>query len=123
MGLGEGRGLSCSIIIIIILKDSVGGLLGKRDRKGSEAMDASAANTSRARRRRSLGGERIGVGPEGGAERAVGGEKGFKRLIVACDGEFGWFFCFLGLGSGGGGLEIEFEGTFGFEVGSSVRDG
>lgn len=74
--------------------------------KGSETMDASVANTSRARRRRSLGGERIGVGLEGGAERAAGGEKGFKRLIVACDGEFGWFFCFLGLGSGGGGLEI-----------------
>lgn len=54
--------------------------------KGSETMDASVANTSRARRRRSLGGERIGVGLEGGAERAAGGEKGFKRLIVACDG-------------------------------------
>lgn len=67
----------------------------KEIEKGSEAMDASGANTSRARRRRSLGGERIGVGLEGGAERAVGVEKGVKRLIVACDGEFGWFFCFL----------------------------
>jgi hypothetical protein len=78
----------------------VGGLLGKGDRKRVQAMDASAANTSRARRRRSLGKGKIGVGPEGGAERAVGGEKGFKRLIVACDGEFGWFFCFWGWGLG-----------------------
>ena len=66
----------------------------KEIEKGSEAMDASAANTSRARRRRSLRREKIGVEPEGEAERAVGGEKGFKRLIVACDGEFGWFFVF-----------------------------
>ena len=72
----------------------------KEIEKGSEAMDASAANTSRARRRRSLGKEKIGVGPEGGAERVVGGEKGFKRLIVACDGESGWFFCFWGWGLG-----------------------